>query len=70
VIVAQIVSDAAPCTEQADVLITTSSARTIAGAVYGDVPNGFPGILARLGDDPPSELQQHGLAFDLFSRRE
>ena len=71
VIEAQIVSDdAAPCTGQADMSMTTSSTRTIAGAVYGDVPNGFPGVSARLGDDPLSEPQQYELAFDLFSRRE
>lgn len=42
-------------------------AREIVRAVYGDAPDGFLGLLARLGADPLPARGQYRLAYDLFA---
>lgn len=41
--------------------------RSIARAVYGSVPEGFLGVLGRLGPDPLPDPTDYRLAFDLFA---
>jgi hypothetical protein len=42
-------------------------ARAIVQALFGDVPDGFLGLLARLGADPLPARGQYRLAYDLFA---
>ena len=47
--------------------LTGLRARQIAQAVYGSVPDGFLGLLARLGGDPLPDPADYRLAFNLFN---
>ena len=47
--------------------LTGLRARQIAKGVYGTLPDGFLGLLARLGADPLPDPADYRLAFDLFN---